>query len=128
MTRWSVAPYFLVADVVAAANLYRDRLGFTYERFWGDPPRFCMVRRAGVTLMLSQVDAPAAVRPNAAAEGGDAWDAYVWVEDADALCAELRARGATIAREICDQPYGCRDFDVIDGDGYRLCFGHDLGA
>ena len=61
-----------------------------------------MVRRAGVTLMLSQVDAPAAVRPNAAAEGGDAWDAYVWVEDADALCAEFRAKGVTIVREICE--------------------------
>jgi hypothetical protein len=31
----------------------------------------------------------------------------------------------TIAREICDQPYGCRDFDVADCNGYRLAFGHD---
>ena len=49
----------------------------------------------------------------------------VWVDDADALHAEFRARGVTIAREICDQLYGCRDFDVEDCNGFRLCFGHD---
>ena len=48
------------------------------------------------------------------------------VPDADALHAEFVAKGATIAREICDQPYGCRDFDVLDCNGYRLCFGQNL--
>ena len=43
---WSVAPYFIVDDVVVTANFYRDKLGFHYERFWGDPPRFCMVQRS----------------------------------------------------------------------------------
>jgi len=36
--RWSVAPYFIVDDVVATANFYRDKLGFHYERLWGEPP------------------------------------------------------------------------------------------
>ena len=126
--RWSIAPYFIVADVVATANFYRDKLGFAYERVWGDPPRFCMVHRAGVTIMLSQIEG-APVRPNRLADpGGDAWDAYVWVEDAEALYAELRGKGVTIARPICDQPYGNRDFDVEDCNGYRLCFGSDLGS
>jgi hypothetical protein len=40
--RWSIAPYFVVDDVVATANFYRDKMGFDYERFWGDPPCFCM--------------------------------------------------------------------------------------
>jgi uncharacterized glyoxalase superfamily protein PhnB len=126
--RWGIAPYFLVRDVVAAANFYRDTFGFGYDRFWGEPPQFCMVRRAGVTVMLAQAEDPRVVRPNGPATGGDAWDAYVWVEDADALCAEFKARGAAIARELCEQPYGCRDFDALDLDGYRLCFGADLNA
>ena len=29
-------------------------------------------------------------------------------------------------RDGCDQPYGCRDFDVEDCNGYRLCFGQDI--
>lgn len=131
--RWAIAPYFLVDDVVSTANYYRDQLGFAYDRFWGDPPAFCMVHRRGVVIMLSQLSCPGpvpgAVRPNRMVDPeGEAWDAYVWVDDADALYTELRAAGVKIARPICDQPYGCRDFDVEDCNGYRICFGADLGG
>jgi uncharacterized glyoxalase superfamily protein PhnB len=125
--QWAIAPYFLVADVVATAHFYRDTLGFKFDRFWGEPPAFCMVGRGGVIIMLSQIAEPSLVRPNNLVErAGGAWDAYVWVEDADALHAEFVSKGATIARDLCDQMYGCRDFDVLDCNGYRLCFGQDL--
>lgn len=126
--RWAIAPYFLVDDVVATANYYRDQLGFAYERFFGDPPAFCMVTRGGIVIMLSCIPGAGAMRPNRLADpDGEAWDSYIWVDDADALIAEFRAKGVKIARDICDQPYGCRDFDVEDCNGYRLCFGTDLG-
>src|SRR6266513_3160527 len=127
--RWSIAPYFLVDDVVATANYYRDKLGFQFERFWGEPPCFTMMFRHGVVLMLSQAGGKGLTRPNHVAEGGesDAWDAYVWVDDADALHAEFTSKGVTITRGLCDQAYGCRDFDVEDCNGYRLCFGMVLG-
>ena len=99
--RWAIAPYLVVDDVVATANFYRDMLGFRYDRFWGDPPAFCMVKRNGIVIMLSQIEGAGAMRPNRLADPeGGAWDAYVWVDDADALHAEFRARGVTIAREI----------------------------
>jgi predicted enzyme related to lactoylglutathione lyase len=125
--RWAIAPYFVVDDVVATANYYRDQLGFSYHRFWGDPPSFCMVSRSGVTIMLSQLCQPGMMRPNRKTDPeGEAWDAYVWIEDADALHAEFKANGVKITRSLCDQPYGCRDFDVEDCNGYRLCFGQDI--
>ena len=127
--RWSVAPYFFVRDVVTAANYYRDKLGFHYERFWGDPPAFCMVKRCGIVIMLSQAAAVRELKPNRSMDAnGEAWDAYVWVDDADKLFDEFKGNGVTIARAICDQPYGCRDFDIEDCNGYRLCFGQDLEA
>ncbi|MGI9380237.1 MAG: hypothetical protein ACR2OW_11350 [Methyloligellaceae bacterium] len=52
----SGAPILLVADVVASANYYRDKLGFSYERFWGEPQSFCIVSRDGCSIMLKQVD------------------------------------------------------------------------
>jgi len=139
---WRIAPYFLVDDVVATANFYRDQLGFQYERFWGEPvPCFCMVWRRGVIIMLSQQfdettcqPVKGLMRPNGRAAsdsgkaGSDAWDAYLWVDDADALYAEFKTKGVKIARDICDQPYGTRDFDVEDCNGYRLCFGSDIGG
>jgi predicted enzyme related to lactoylglutathione lyase len=127
--RWSIAPCFIVDDVVASANYYRAKLGFRYDRFWGEPPCFCMVWRKGVTIMLSQLEVTGAVRPNRRVDPkGEVWDAYIWVDDADALYAELRAQAVAITREITDQPYGCRDFDIEDCNGYRLCFGQDLNG
>lgn len=126
-SRWSIAPYFIVDDVVTTANYYRDKLGFSYERFWGEPPCFCMVKRSGIVIMLAQFEKTGVMRPNRTVDPeGSAWDAYIWIEDADALNAEFKAKGVKIARDICDQPYGCRDFDLEDCNGYRLCFGQDL--
>ena len=125
--RWNVAPVFIVDDVVASANYYRDRLGFAYDRLWGEPPGFCMVYRSRVVIMLSQGERAGLMRPNRLADSeGAMWDAYVWVENADALAAEMKARGVTIVRDVCDQEYGCRDFEVEDCNGYRLCFGQIL--
>jgi predicted enzyme related to lactoylglutathione lyase len=125
--RWSIAPYFIVDDVVATANFYRDKMGFSHERFWGEPPCFCMVKRGGIIIMLSQLAKTGVMRPNRVADpNGDAWDAYVWVENVDALYSEFKGKGVKIARDICDQPYGNRDFDVEDCNGYRLCFGQDI--
>lgn len=123
--RWFIAPYFLVPDIVATADYYRDKLGFQYERFWGDPPQFTTVYRRGVTIMLKQAGEAGGASPNHRLQG-DAWDAYLWVDDADALYEEFTRNGVTIARPICDQPYGCRDFDIEDCNGYRVGFGHDL--
>jgi len=125
--RWTIAPYFIVDDVVTTANYYRDKLGFQYSRFWGEPPCFCMVTRSGIVIMLGQFEKKGVMRPNRTVDPeGGAWDAYIWIENADALLAEFKSKAVTIAREICDQPYGCRDFDVEDCNGYRLCFGQNL--
>jgi predicted enzyme related to lactoylglutathione lyase len=126
---WTIAPHFIVDDVVASANFYRDKLGFHYERFRGEPPCFCMVKRGGIIIMLNQMAKTGPMRPNHTIDPhGEAWDAYVWIDNADALYDEFKAKGVTIAREICNQGYRCRDFDVEDCNGYRLCFGQDLEA
>ena len=56
----------------------------------------------------------------------DAGQRASWIDRADALHSELKSRGVEITRDVCNQPYGCRDFDVEDCNGYRLCFGEDL--
>ena len=62
--RWNAAPCFIVDDVVATANFYRDKLGFKYPQFWGEPPCFTMVRRGGVTIMLNQPQTSGFMHPN----------------------------------------------------------------
>ena len=125
--RWSIAPHFIVDDVVTTANYYRDKLGFYYERFWNDPPSFCMVKRSGIVIMLAELKQGGAMRPNHVVDPeGGAWDAYVWIENADALNVEFKSKGVKIVRDVFDQPYRCRDFEVEDCNGYRLCFGQSI--
>lgn len=117
------APVLLVNDVVKAAAYYTDKLGFTVERFWGEPPTFTIAERDGVSIMLNQVDAGDSFRPNGDYDGR--FSVYLYVDDADALHAEFAAKGADIVCPPEDQPYKMREFQVRDLDGHVLGCGHD---
>ncbi|HEY9126514.1 MAG TPA: VOC family protein [Acidobacteriaceae bacterium] len=124
---WSAAPYFIVDDVVASAHYYRDTLGFQFTQFWGEPPCFTIVRRNGASIMLSQPEEKGHMRPNSTVDPEQTiWDAYLWIDDADALYAEYQQKGVTITQPICNQPYGCREFTIRDCNGYTLGLGQDL--
>ena len=123
---YGIAPYFIVDDIFQSAEFYRDKLGFHFNRIWGEPPQFVIVHRDGASIMLKSISSPGHARPNNRVNPDACWDAYIWVKDADTLYEELRSRGVKITREIEDEPYGCRDFDVQDNSGYILCFGQDL--
>jgi uncharacterized glyoxalase superfamily protein PhnB len=119
------APILLVKDVVASANYYRDKIGFTYDRFWGEPPCFCILNRDGFHLMLSQVEDSKYIVPHYKAVE-KMWNVYFWVNDANRLYEELKESGANIDYDLCDQPYGCREFGIQDLDGYDIAFGQDI--
>jgi uncharacterized glyoxalase superfamily protein PhnB len=53
---------------------------------------------------------------------GHGW-MYVVVEDADAHCAQAKAAGAEIVRELDDQSYGSRDYSARDFEGNLWSFG-----
>ena len=126
-----VAPLFYVRDVVAATEYYVRALGFAQPPYWGDPPAFAMPERDGVVIMLKQAqrgDPICSNNPERAACGGP-WDAYVWVDDARALHAEMVAAGAEVAYgPSLQQEYGNWEFAVRDRDGYLIAFGSDAGT
>lgn len=118
----SSAPVLLVRDVVAAANYYRDGLGFTYDRFWGTPPDFVILRRDGLHVMLNLAPHASAIIPHWKVNH-NMWNVYFWVDDVDTLFSELKNRGAKIDYELEDKPYNVREFGVQDLDGYDIGFG-----
>lgn len=123
----AIHPIFLVQDVVKTAEYYRDVLGFRFDRYWGEPPCFCIVWRDNVEIFLKGPECPGqeiVVRSNRSHIG--AWDAYINVSDADALCAELRGKGAKIVREPEDTVYFMREFEIEDINGYAIGFGQDI--
>lgn len=119
------APVLLVRDVVKAANHYRDALGFSYDRLWGEPPSFVILQRDGMFLMLNQAPHDHEIVPNWKVSH-HMWNVYFWVTNADTLLAEFRRRGATIDYDIHDKPYGIREFGIQDLDGYDVAFGQPI--
>jgi hypothetical protein len=57
---------------------------------------------------------------------GDAFDAYIWVENADRLHRELTAMNAVILAAPRLKEYGMKEMDVEDVDGYVIRFGEDV--
>ena len=51
-----LAPQFVMADVVATAEFYRDKLGFEILGFFLDPPVFAMVRRDAAEIHIGKAD------------------------------------------------------------------------
>lgn len=65
--------------------------------------------------------------PISATDGGGAWDAYVWVEDADASFATFVDRDVRVEYEPEDFPsYGMREVAVAGPNGNLIAFGSDL--
>ena len=121
----SSAPVLLVRDVVAAANYYRDKLGFAYDRFWGEPPSFVILRRDHLHVMLNRAPPGVVLVPHWQVNPG-IWNVYFWVDDVDTLFAELKQRGAKIDYGLENKPYEVREFGVQDLDGYDIGFGQLL--
>ncbi|MEZ5863150.1 MAG: hypothetical protein R3D25_03420 [Geminicoccaceae bacterium] len=121
------APILLVRNVVAAAEYWRDRVGFTIPRYWGEPPGFCIPQRDGLSLMLSQAPADHLIVPNWRVVD-KMWDVYFWVDDVEAMHAELTARGAMIDYGLGIKDYGVKEFGIQDLDDHDIAFGQVLDA
>ena len=123
----AISPQFVVPDVIAAAEYYRDVLGFEILGYFYQPPVYSIVRRDAVEIHLGKADpnADAAAAPNTP-HREDSIDAYVWVDDLDPLYEELKSRGARIAEPPTLRPYHCYEMVVEDRFGFRLAFGMDV--
>src|SRR5262245_32024673 len=117
----SIAPHFVVPEVVRAAEHYRDKLGFEIRGYFGKPPVFAIVRRDTVEIHFGKSDSGRPAPGSAHRDEG--LDAYVFVEDVDALFAELKQRGADIVEGPAQRSYGCREIVVRDLDGFMIAFG-----
>jgi uncharacterized glyoxalase superfamily protein PhnB len=116
------APVLFVRDVHAAAEHYRNAMGFAIGSFWGEPPDSAILGRDGMHVMLKQVADAAHIVPRGEISPGLS-DMYFWVDDADALYRDFAARGALIACPPSDMFYGCREFRTMDVDGHSIAFG-----
>jgi uncharacterized glyoxalase superfamily protein PhnB len=123
-TAWRLEPVVGATDVKQAVGYYTDVLGFectsVLEGVGDEGGVYALLRRNGIGLHIQIRRRPLYPQGRNRIES----DLYFFVEDADALFEELKARGARLIREVQDGPnHGLRDFVVEDLDGNRLIFG-----
>ena len=119
----ATTPLFVVSELDRALKFY-ERLGFHAPRTWGEPPCFAMPRRGEFELMLSLAAEPSRLRPN----GPDgAWDVYLVVADLAAEKTALEPEGVALARQPETTEYGLVELEIVDPDGYRICYAQDAG-
>lgn len=117
-----IAPQFFTTDMQATLAYYVDTLGFACLGTWQDPPVYAIVARDQHRIHFRCAEPPA---PNPAKYVDELLDAYLFVEDADALFAEYDARGVEVTRGLANTPWHAREFVVKDCDGRLLAFGAD---
>jgi catechol 2,3-dioxygenase-like lactoylglutathione lyase family enzyme len=105
-----IMPGLPLTDVPAGVSHYRDVLGFkvNYQQY----DLGVMDRDAVRLLLVARTERHKGIG-----------SAYVYVEDADALYAELHAKGAKVQGEPVSQPWGLREFRVLDLEGNEITFG-----
>lgn len=107
-----------VNDVAGTARWYREVLGFEIDFLHGDPPTHGAVRRG--EWMAADMYVQLVRRDGDIPRSG--WLYMRMGSGIDELCADLRAAGVEITAEPVDQPWGMREFEVVDLNGQRLRF------
>jgi catechol 2,3-dioxygenase-like lactoylglutathione lyase family enzyme len=118
----SHATVLLVDDVGRALDYYRDKLGFEGHAWEVNPGHYGYASRDNCHVHFACFQ-DAGPRPNSKDVPPDMFDVYIYVDDVDALHAELSERGADILSPPVDTDYGLREIRVRDPHGYILAFG-----
>lgn len=115
-----IAPQFFTTDLAATLTFYEKKLGFSCLGTWHDPPVYAIAARDGQRIHFRVADPPTS-NPDKYDE--ELLDAYLFVDDIDALYDEYVARGLEFTRALGDTPWHAREFVVKDCDGRLLAFG-----
>jgi GNAT superfamily N-acetyltransferase len=107
-----------VADVVATVRFYRDKLGFTNEWLWGDPPTFAGVSWGKVGVMFC-------LQPTLAAQIEGHQHSF-FVSGIDQLYERHQKNAVEVISPLEAKPWGLREYTVRDPNGYHLRFGEPI--
>jgi uncharacterized glyoxalase superfamily protein PhnB len=110
-------PVLRIRSARAAEAFYCRKLGFTLLAAWRpdqtrDDPCYMTLARDGARLHLHSFPG--------GAQGTS--QAYIFVDDVDALYAELVAKGVAVSAPL-DQEWGTREIGLRDGDQNIIGFG-----
>ena len=121
----SAGPSFTVNDIQKSLAFYRDVLGFTVKESWEKDGALHGVELVAgrVSFWLGQDD----WKKGRDRGKGLGFRMYCGTaQDIDTLARQIRERGGVLAEEPKDEPWGGRDFAVVDPDGFKITIASGL--
>src|SRR5664279_3522483 len=113
------SPGITVNDLEKSIAWYTDVVGFAIDERWEQDGKLMGVSlQAGdVTFMIGQDD----WKKGRDRKKGEGFRLYCRTnQDIDALAAKIVARGGVLDQEPKDQPWGTREFALVDPDGFKI--------
>ena len=117
-----------VEDVQAAKSFYEAVFGV--EVVFEDESSACVKFDQLFVNLLVNSSAAQQVEPApvAAPDSGSRFQLSIWVEDVDAVCADLQKRGVTLLSGPVDKEWGMRVVTFTDPDGHNWEVAQHLGG
>ncbi len=112
-----------VSDFATSLAFFTERLGFTVDFAYGDPPFYGLVERDKARLCLRHVSEPVFVGDIRRRE--ELLSASITLDsaaDIKALFLDYQAASVSFHQPLKTQPWGARTFIVLDPDGNLILF------
>ena len=109
-------PVLASLDIFKTVDFYKERMGFDKEG-WKDKD-YAVIGRDHIELHFWKCSSKKIPKNTSC---------YIHVEDVDGLFKEMEANGVVHPNgPLTDQPWGMREFAVLDEDGNMIKFGQSL--
>jgi catechol 2,3-dioxygenase-like lactoylglutathione lyase family enzyme len=118
----SVAPQLFVADINATCDFFTERLGFTVDFIYGDPPFYGQVKRDNARFVLRAIDQPVFTSIREREQLLSAAVTVATVDEIKQLFADYQAQAVRFQQTLEKQPWGATTFVVADPDGNLILF------
>ena len=113
----AVYPTLAVRSVSDACNWYVEKLGFTVRFLWGEPPTHGAILLGEACVHFWQ----------GVPQLGENW-MYFDINNLDGMYERAKGNGVTISKAPENYPWGMREFNAVDLNGYNIRFGQHLGS
>jgi catechol 2,3-dioxygenase-like lactoylglutathione lyase family enzyme len=112
-----------VADINASCDFFTSKLGFAIDFVYGDPPFYGMVKRDHARLCMRLVCGPVFVGDIRQREHLlSASITVVTAAEIKQLFLEFQSAGVSFHQGLKKEPWGARNFIVLDPDGNLILF------